>query len=86
LITKDLGSAKDFCTYAMEILRQEKILRDHGGVAGGGERWDAGGADGASWSGGGRGVVGRACRWRRRQIRRPVSYAIDIAYWGLWRR
>jgi hypothetical protein len=26
--------AKDFCTYATNVLRQEKILRDHGDLLG----------------------------------------------------
>jgi hypothetical protein len=30
MITKDSIIAKDLCTYAIRILRQEKILRDHG--------------------------------------------------------
>jgi hypothetical protein len=32
LITKDLITAKDFYTYRRIILRQDKILRDHGGA------------------------------------------------------
>jgi hypothetical protein len=31
MIAKDFFIAKDFRTYAMNFLRQEKSLRDHGG-------------------------------------------------------
>jgi hypothetical protein len=30
MIAKTFFMAKDFCTYSIQILRQEKILRDHG--------------------------------------------------------
>jgi hypothetical protein len=31
MIAKDLIIAKDFSTYSIKILRQDKSLRDHGG-------------------------------------------------------
>jgi hypothetical protein len=34
VITVDLMITKDFITYSIKILRQEKNLRDHGGGAG----------------------------------------------------
>jgi predicted metal-dependent hydrolase len=33
MITKDFIFAKDFYTYSIKILRQDKSLRDHGGQA-----------------------------------------------------
>jgi hypothetical protein len=36
MIAEDFMIAKDFCTYAIIILRQDKILRDHAPPVGSG--------------------------------------------------
>jgi hypothetical protein len=41
VITKDLITAKDYYTYSINILRQEKIIRDDG-VGGGSARGQSG--------------------------------------------
>jgi hypothetical protein len=54
---------------------------DEGG-RGGGTRGGTGGGGGAEDGGG---AANRPGRWRRRQNRQPVSYAIDTAYRCRWR-